>query len=165
MKDSKNTSTLNSKPLSKWQKLFYGFGHLSNDLWINVWFSYLIVFTTKIIKLSETDAGLLILVGQIADAVTTVLLGQISDRIKIGFYGKRKLFHLIGTILGVVSFPLVFNKCIHCEEASQSTNMIYYTVFSLLCTSAFSTVQLSHLALIPEIAKTTSNMVQLNSIR
>lgn len=42
-------------------------------------------------------AGVLLLVGQVADAISTPLIGYESDRTPgFGNYGKRKTWHLIG---------------------------------------------------------------------
>lgn len=47
--------------------------------------------------LSVCAAGVLLLVGQIADAICTPLIGYESDRTPgCGNYGKRKTWHLVG---------------------------------------------------------------------
>ena len=47
--------------------------------------------------MSAYDAGVLLLVGQVADAICTPLIGYESDRTPgCGNYGKRKTWHLVG---------------------------------------------------------------------
>lgn len=47
-------------------------------------------------------------------------------------YGKRKTWHLLGTILVTLSFPLIFNKCIACQNAPEIGQIVYYGVFIVL---------------------------------
>lgn len=151
--------------LSKSQKAFYGVGHILNDLCANCWFSYALIYWTKIVGLSETDAGLLLLIGQIADAVCTVFIGYGCDKTKCRWYGKRKLWHAIGTICVVISFPFIFNLCVGCTDSEESIKILYYSGFIIIFQFGWAATQISHLALIPEIAHRCSDMVHLNSIR
>lgn len=151
--------------LPKSQKAFYGVGHILNDLCANCWFSYALIYWTKIVGLSETDAGLLLLIGQISDAVCTVFIGQACDKTKFRWYGKRKLWHIIGTVCVMLSFPFIFNLCVNCENSSETIKIIYYTGFVIVFQFGWGSIQLSHLALIPEIASRPSDIIHLNSIR
>lgn len=45
------------------------------------------------------DAGVLLLVGQVADGICTPLIGYESDQTPgCGNYGKRKTWHLVGEL-------------------------------------------------------------------
>jgi Na+/melibiose symporter-like transporter len=83
--------------LSICQKLCYGVGHFLNDLCASMWFTYLLIYFHKVIDFSNSMAGTLMLVGQVADGICTPFIGYESDRTN-GFrnYGKRKTWHLIG---------------------------------------------------------------------
>lgn len=153
------------KSLPKSQKAFYGIGHILNDLCGNCWFSYALIYWTKIVGLTETDAGLLLLVGQISDALSTLFIGQVCDRTSFKWYGKRKLWHAIGTIFVLISFPFIFNLCVNCEYSSDMVKLVYYGAFVIFFQFGWAAVQISHLALIPEIAHRTSDIIHLNSIR
>jgi Na+/melibiose symporter-like transporter len=61
------------------------------------------------------------LLGQVADAISTIFIGFESDRTKTGLlgYGRRKTWHLVGVISVLISFPFMFNLCITCENAPQ----------------------------------------------
>lgn len=154
-----------AKSLPKSQKAFYGVGHILNDLCGNCWFSYALIFWTKVIGLSDTDAGLLLLIGQLSDAISTVIIGQACDRTKFRWYGKRKLWHLIGTVCVMLSFPFIFNLCLNCEYSSDIKKVLYYAGFVVVFQFGWAAAQISHLALIPEIANRTSDIVHLNAIR
>ena len=76
-------------------KLGYGTGHVLNDMCGSMWFTYMLLFFHNVIGLSNTNAGLIVLLGHIADGISTVLVGILSDQdhniwIYI-HYGKRKV--------------------------------------------------------------------------
>jgi len=77
--------------------LCYAVGHFLNDLCASVWFTYLLLYYHSVLGLDGAAAGVLLLIGQIADGVATPLIGYESDR-TAGFlgYGKRKTWHLLG---------------------------------------------------------------------
>lgn len=78
-------------------RLSYSVGHFLNDLCASMWFTYLLVFYHSVLGFQNTYAGVLLLVGQIADGVCTPLIGYESDRTPgCGSYGKRKTWHLVG---------------------------------------------------------------------
>ena len=66
--------------LSLLQKFSYAFGHVLNDLCSSMWFTYLLLFLSKVINFDNTLAGVILFVGQIADGVATVFVGYFSDK-------------------------------------------------------------------------------------
>jgi Na+/melibiose symporter-like transporter len=78
------------------RKFAFSIGHFLNDLCASVWFSYSLVFYHRIAKFSNSSAGYLLLIGQIADAISTTFVGFASDRTQHGLCGKRKSWHLLG---------------------------------------------------------------------
>lgn len=80
-------------------KLAYGIGHILNDVCASIWFTYLLVYFEKVLLFSATNAGLVLLIGQVADALATPFVGlhsDIEDDFWLCRYGKRKTWHLIG---------------------------------------------------------------------
>ena len=81
--------------LSMVTRLGYGMGHVLNDMACSMGFSYMLLFWHNVIHLSNTKAGLIALVGQIADGISTVLVGVLSDKDTNSWicvrYGKRKV--------------------------------------------------------------------------
>lgn len=147
------------------QKFSYGVGHILNDLCANCWFSYVLIYMTKVAGLSESNAGLILLVGQLADALFTLVIGYSSDQTKISWYGKRKFWHGIGACCVLLSFPFVFNLCYACNEMSEVFKLCYYSFFAIIFQFGWAATQISHLALIPEITSKEGQRVELNSIR
>lgn len=83
-----------------YRKLSYGLGHFHNDMCASMWFTYLLVFTTRVLGFSSPRAGNLVLIGQLTDAVCTPLVGIESDRTNVHRfclkYGRRKTWHFVG---------------------------------------------------------------------
>ncbi|KAI2807836.1 hypothetical protein BLOT_005776 [Blomia tropicalis] len=146
-------------------KLFYSLGHIYNDLCASIWFSYTLLYFK--LSFNDTTAGLLLLLGQVADAISTPLIGFLSDKnISIfGNYGRRKVWHLIGSIIVTCSFPLIFNSCMICSVAEQWEKFYYYSIFIILFQFGWASVQVSHLSLITDLTEISSERVELNAFR
>ncbi|KAJ0094840.1 hypothetical protein Patl1_17308 [Pistacia atlantica] len=65
-----------TKPLRRLSVLYYGMGHMLNDITAACWFTYLLLFLTDI-GLSPRDAAAAMLSGQIADGFATVFVGEL----------------------------------------------------------------------------------------
>ena len=61
------------------KRLGYGTGHMLNDMCASMWFTYMLVFFHNVVQLSNTDAGLIVLIGQISDGIWVILVGVLSD--------------------------------------------------------------------------------------
>lgn len=81
------------------RKLLYGIGHVLNDICASMWFTYLLVFFHLVLGFNSISAGIILLIGQIADALATPFVGFHSDKddnFGLCKYGRRKTWHLIG---------------------------------------------------------------------
>ena len=81
--------------LSMATKLAYGMGHIINDMSASMGLTYSILFFHNVIQLSNANAGLIMLLGQIADGIASMLVGILLDQeytcwIFVRF-GKRKV--------------------------------------------------------------------------
>ena len=150
-------------------KLAYGTGHVLNDMCASMWFTYLLLFLHKVLGFRHVIAGALLTIGQVADGLSTLLVGALSDRhIDLSLcnrYGNRKTWHMIGTACVLLSFAFIFSKCIHCEDASESAQMAYYSVFIIIFQFGWAATQVSHLAMIPELTNCPNEYTSLTSIR
>lgn len=123
----KNTSKKDR--LSLTQRLCYSVGHVLNDLAGNAWFSYLLVFLTKVAGLSNASAGFVLLLSQVFEGICTPVAGVFCDKTKCK-YGRRKSWHFIGTACVTTSFPFIFNRCFGlCGEQQYCEIFILYRVF------------------------------------
>ncbi|XP_059489123.1 major facilitator superfamily domain-containing protein 12-like [Neocloeon triangulifer] len=152
----------------------YGIGHVLNDICASMWFTYLLVFFHLVLKFDATNAGLLMLVGQVADALATPFVGIEVDRgatgcswnclARLGF-GHRKTWHLVGTLCVLASFPFIFFPCIGCESSDEWAQLIYYSAFIVIFQFGWASVQISHLSLIPHLSPHEHQRTKLIAIR
>ncbi|XP_076246049.1 major facilitator superfamily domain-containing protein 12 isoform X2 [Calliopsis andreniformis] len=149
-------------------KLAYGIGHVLNDICASMWFTYLLVFFHLVLGFDGTLAGLILLIGQIADALATPFVGFHSDKnddFWLCRYGRRKTWHLIGTLCVLLAFPFIFLHCIGCETAHEWAQIIYYAAFVVIFQFGWAAVQISHLSLVPELTPTEHERTELIAIR
>ncbi|XP_060037994.1 major facilitator superfamily domain-containing protein 12 isoform X2 [Erinaceus europaeus] len=84
------------RALSPWARLSFAVGHFLNDLCASMWFTYLLLYLHSVRAYSSRGAGLLLLLGQVADGLCTPLVGVEADRTAACVrYGPRKAWHLV----------------------------------------------------------------------
>ncbi|XP_058244817.1 major facilitator superfamily domain-containing protein 12 [Hemibagrus wyckioides] len=156
-----------ARTLTPFRRFTYSVGHVLNDLCASMWFTYLLLYYQSVLSFRDSDAGLLLLFGQIADGIATPLVGYESDRTRgIGSYGKRKSWHLIGTICVLLSFPFIFNPCMGCSGVfPQWVGLTYFTPFIIIFQFGWASSQISHLSLIPELVTCEHAKVELTAYR
>ncbi|TMW60785.1 hypothetical protein Poli38472_000827 [Pythium oligandrum] len=149
----------------------YGVGHVLNDMCASTWFSYLLVFLRQAAGMSPVDSAIVMFSGQIADGVATPLVGVLSDRSKgipaIGF-GRRKTWLAGGSVLVVVCFFFVFGACAprwFSDTPSRLVLVVYYSIAASLFNFGWAAVQVSHMALVPELSPDDNVRCVLNSTR
>jgi glycoside/pentoside/hexuronide:cation symporter, GPH family len=89
--------TSGAQRLSLWQKIFYGAGDSTNSMSGTIIDLFLLYYFTDILGLRPLAAGLVLLVGQIWDAVNDPLVGYLSDRTRSRF-GRRRLFMAVSAV-------------------------------------------------------------------
>lgn len=146
------------------RKLSYGVGHVFNDLCASMWFTYLVLFFHKVVLLGNAYAGLLILIGQVADAAATPIIGFLCDNTHVR-YGRRKLWHLIGTVMVAASLFFFWHSCLGCENSPLAVKIVYFSIPIIIFQFGWASVQISHLSLIPELTSDKNERVGLNAIR
>ena len=134
----------------------YGVGHVLNDITGACCMNFLLYFLTKIIQISNSDAGLVVLAGQIADALATPLIGILSDRTETKF-GKRTPWYIAGSFLVAISFSLIFQRCLICSEDKGTMQLMYYISLLVLYNLGWAAVQVAHMSLLPVISVNKKN--------
>ncbi|KAK4591642.1 hypothetical protein RGQ29_016182 [Quercus rubra] len=141
-----------TKPLGRRSVIYYGMGHMLNDITAACWFTYLLLFLTDI-GLSPRDAALVMLSGQVADGFTTILAGELIDR-----FGHFKIWHAAGSVLVAVSFSVVFGGCVPCKifgTSSSTLETVGYSLFAAIFNVGWAATQVSHMSMV--------NCITLNS--
>lgn len=148
---------MTEKKLKFSSKIGYGFGHVLNDLAATIWFSYTLLFL-KDVALIPIAAGPLLMLGQLADAFFTIIIGFLTD-----LYSTKRNWHMMGSFMLVLSFPSIF--LLH-KEIMPFWACIFYLAFMIvLFQCGWATVQIAHLAIIPELASNEKERSELNAIR
>ncbi|XP_074490913.1 major facilitator superfamily domain-containing protein 12 isoform X2 [Sebastes fasciatus] len=153
------------RSLSVCRRFCFSVGHFLNDLCASMWFTYMLVYLYSVLGLKSSYAGVILLMGQIEDGVFTLLVGYESDRTSCS-YGKRKTWHLMGTVCVVVGFPFLFNPCLACNDNTpQWAQLVYFTPFIIIFSFGWAAIQISHLSLIPELVSSERDKVELTAYR
>ena len=152
------------------QRFSCGVGHVMNDITRQLLFSFRLVFFMKILGLSAANAGWLVLFGLITAAASSPLTAFLIDKINIPLLsrklGRRKSWHLIGTVIGVIVIPLYFSPCFLCRsDGGEWQKMIYIAMLNIILSFSFSLREIGHLSIIAVIAKDQGEAVELNAWR
>lgn len=87
MDDSKTT-------LNFFEKAGYSLGHVMNDLFAGVWFSYTLLFMQGVLQMPGPQAGIMVMLGQVGDALATPVVGFLTDK-----YSTKRKWHIFGKLL------------------------------------------------------------------
>lgn len=87
MDDSKTT-------LKFFEKIGFSLGHIYNDLCAGVWFSYTLLFMQNVLQMPSYQAGALVMLGQVGDAIATPIVGMLTDK-----YSTKRKWHVFGEFL------------------------------------------------------------------
>ncbi|XP_015747464.1 PREDICTED: major facilitator superfamily domain-containing protein 12-like [Acropora digitifera] len=158
----KNSENKTDK-LSMGQKFCFGVGHILNDLAVNAWFSYFIIYLIKVAQLSKSQTGLVVMFGQVTEGISSLVTAILIDK-TVCRYGRRKIWHLVGSVCVCLTLPLLFTRLLG-NEASDTLKLVYYIGVTAVFQFSWGCVQISHLSLIPEIASRETEKVELNAIR
>ena len=143
-----------STTLKQLEIVAFGFGNIQNDICGAMVLGYLLVFHTMVLKLSNESATLIVMVSLLADGLSTILVGYLMTQTKKCWfckkYGNLKSWLLLGTVLEIITFPLVFRKSVLYDHtyASETELVIYYGVVNTVFAFGWAVSQISHLSMI-----------------
>jgi len=149
MKKEKNgiiASPLPPRELNK-VRLAYGLGDFYGGGAMGIVGLLYLFFLTNVAGISPLQAGLVIFIGGVFDAVTDPLMGTISDRTR-SRRGRRAPYFLWGVIPVVVSFILIW----YVPVLSGWWLVLYYIIVFCLFNGAFAVVMVPYAALAPELS-------------
>jgi len=145
----------------------YGIGHVLNDIVSACWFNFLSYYLIEVRCIDSGSAGIILLVAQITDAVSTPIVGILSDKTDTR-WGKRTPWYIIGTIFNVVGYTMIWEKCFFCGEGAEKSDrleFIYYLIFPPIMQMGWAAVQVAHMALLPCITLNDKNKDKMSRIR
>lgn len=142
------------------EKIGFGLGHVYNDLCAGVWFSYTLLFMQGALGMPAAEAGSLVMLGQVGDAIATPIVGLLTDK-----YGTKRQWHIVGTFIVFLTFPMIFSVCPWCDEAPHWWEIMYFIIVILLFQFGWPIVQITHLAMIPELSRSQKDRSDLTAVR
>lgn len=120
---------------------------------------YFTVFLTDVVNLSLNQAGIVVMLATVWDAVTDPVMGIVTDRTRSAS-GKHRRYLLWGIPLMVISYTLLWNS----YGLSGSKAMAYFVVVYMLYKTAYTVIGVPHTAMLPELAPEYNLRTQYNSV-
>jgi len=124
---------------------------------------YFTIFLTDVVNLSLRQAGIIVMIATIWDAVTDPVMGIITDRTKSRF-GKHRKYLLISIPMIFVSYTLLWNSFFVDGKTKPAIAMLYFVLVYMLYKTAYTVNCVPHTAMLPELAPDYDLRTQYNSV-
>lgn len=124
---------------------------------------YFTVFLTDVVNLSAGDAGLIIMIATLWDAVTDPAMGIITDRTR-SETGKHRRYLLWGIPVLFLSYTLLWNSYGLNGAQNRTKAMVYFILVYMLYKTAYTIISVPHTAMLPELAPEYDLRTQFNSV-
>lgn len=124
---------------------------------------YFMIFLTDVVDLDPKLAGLVTTIAVVWDAITDPIMGVFTDRTR-SKYGKHRRYILWGMPLLCVSFALLWNSYGLDGKERPMQAFFYYTIVYMLYKTAYTIIDIPHVAMLPELAPDYDLRVQYNSV-
>ena len=124
---------------------------------------YFTVFLTDVVNISLSQAGIVVMIATIWDAVTDPVMGIVTDRTR-SKYGKHRRYLLIGIPFLLISYSLLWNSFGLNGAENPKAAMIYFILVYMLYKTAFTIICVPHTAMLPELAPEYDLRTQYNSV-
>ncbi len=124
---------------------------------------YFTLFLTGVVNLKPEQAAIVTFIAGIWDAVIDPFIGIITDRTR-SKYGRHRRYILWSMPLYAISFALLWNSYGLDGAARPTQAIIYFTAVYVLYKTAYSFVDVPHVAMLPELAPDYDLRTQYNSV-
>lgn len=124
---------------------------------------YFTVFLTDVVNLSLNQAGIVVMIATVWDAVTDPVMGIITDRTR-SKTGKHRRYLLWGIPLMVISYTLLWNSFGLNGKTNPALAMAYFIIVYMLYKTAYTVIGVPHTAMLPELAPEYNLRTQYNSV-
>jgi glycoside/pentoside/hexuronide:cation symporter, GPH family len=143
-------------------KLGYGVGNLAYSIPYQATASYLIFFSTAILKIPATLAGAAVFLSLAWDAVTDPLIGYLSDNTESRRFGRRHGYILIG---GLTTAALTFVLWSIGTTGSVWTRFALLLLVVLLLRTTLTVIYIPYLALGGELSTDYDERSSIQGVR
>ena len=124
---------------------------------------YFTVFLTDVVNLSTGDAGIIVMLATLWDAVTDPAMGIITDRTR-SKTGKHRRYLLLGIPVLFLSYTLLWNSYGLNGAQNRTKAMVYFVLVYMLYKTAYTIISVPHTAMLPELAPEYDLRTQFNSV-
>mgnify|MGYP003291125998 CR=1 FL=1 len=124
---------------------------------------YYMKFLTDVVNLPLEWAGLVTTIAVVWDAITDPIMGVITDRTR-SKYGKHRRYILWGMPILCLSFVMMWNGYGFDGKTEPLKTFIYFTLAYMLYKTAYTVIDIPHVAMLPELAPDYDLRIQYNSI-
>ena len=124
---------------------------------------YYMKFLTDVVNLPLAWAGLVTTVAVVWDAITDPIMGVITDRTR-SKYGKHRRYILWGMPLLCLSFVMMWNGYGFDGRTEPLKTFLYFTGAYMLYKTAYTIIDIPHVAMLPELAPDYDLRIQYNSV-
>ena len=124
---------------------------------------YFTIFLTDVVNLKLRDAGVIVMIATLWDAVTDPAMGIITDRTR-SKTGKHRRYLLWGIPVLFVSYTLLWNSFGLSGATNPRPVIVYYVLVYMLYKTAYTIIAVPHTAMLPELAPEYDLRTQYNSM-
>ena len=124
---------------------------------------YFTVFLTDVVNLSLNQAGIVVMLATIWDAITDPMMGIITDRTR-SKTGKHRRYLLWGIPVMAISYILLWNSFGLNGAENPMKTMMYFILVYMLYKTAYTIIGVPHTAMLPELAPDYNLRTQYNSV-
>lgn len=124
---------------------------------------YFTLFLTGVVNLEPEKAAIITFIAGIWDAIIDPFIGILTDRTRSRF-GRHRRYILWAMPLYAVSFALLWNSYGLDGRERPMQAVIYFTIVYVLYKTAYSFVDVPHVAMLPELAPDYDLRTQYNSV-
>ena len=124
---------------------------------------YFTLFLTGVVDLKPEHAAIVTFIAGIWDAVIDPFIGILTDRTR-SKYGRHRRYILWAMPLYAVSFALLWNSYGLDGRERPMQAVVYFTIVYVLYKTAYSFVDVPHVAMLPELAPDYDLRTQYNSV-
>lgn len=151
---------MKSQKISITEKISYGLGDASANIFLGMTMMFLPYFCTNIVGISASAMGLLFIVARLWDAFIDPIVGNMADRTTTK-YGKYRPFLLYFSVPYGLSCLLVFIA----PNFSSTGNLIYVYVTYLFLTTMYAFTVVPYVALLTAITNDPQERLAINAWR
>ncbi len=124
---------------------------------------YFTVFLTNVVGMSLSHATFIVMIATVWDGINDPIMGIITDRTR-SKYGRHRRYLLWSIPLVVISYIMLWNAYGLDAEKNPILCVVYYGFAYILYKTAYTMVDVPHVAMLPTLAPEYNKRTQYTSV-